>query len=58
MKQLAVVLVAFALSCGGADWEPLFNGEDLTGWENVGDANWTSEDGSIVVRRWQANRWP
>lgn len=58
---LAALLSAALLSCNGAEappsppsesaWQPLFNGTDLDGWENVGDANWTVEDGCIVVRR-------
>jgi hypothetical protein len=27
---------------------PLFNGKDLTGWEKVGNAKWTVEDGMLV----------
>ena len=27
---------------------PLFNGKDLTGWEKVGNAKWTVEDGVLV----------
>ncbi len=27
---------------------PLFNGKDLTGWEKVGSAKWTVEDGMLV----------
>lgn len=27
---------------------PLFNGKDLTGWEKVGNAKWTVEDGNLV----------
>jgi 3-keto-disaccharide hydrolase len=57
---IAATLAALLLSCGGAvvstdagNWEPLFNGADLSGWENVGDANWKVEDGTIVVRREQ-----
>lgn len=26
---------------GGAAWRPLFNGEDLSGWQTMGDAAWT-----------------
>ncbi|MCP5112277.1 MAG: DUF1080 domain-containing protein [bacterium] len=54
----AIALAAIALSCastqdspGAATWEKLFNGRDLTGWENVGNADWTVRDGSIVGRR-------
>lgn len=27
---------------------PLFNGKDLAGWEKVGNAKWTAEDGNLV----------
>ena len=33
------------------EWEPLFNGEDLTGWEIVGAGNWYAEDEQIHVTR-------
>ena len=29
------------------NWESLFNGKDLSGWENVGNEKWTVEDGTI-----------
>jgi hypothetical protein len=29
------------------EWEPLFNGKDLTGWVPVGDEKWTVENGGI-----------
>jgi len=32
----------------GVQWKSLFNGEDLTGWKNVGSEKWTVEDGAIV----------
>ncbi len=28
-------------------WERLFNGKDLSGWEEIGDENWTVEEGAI-----------
>jgi hypothetical protein len=31
----------------GEDWEPLFNGKDLTGWVEVGKEKWTIENGVI-----------
>jgi hypothetical protein len=30
---------------------PIFNGRDLTGWQAIGDAKWTVEDGDIVGRQ-------
>ncbi len=32
----------------GADWEPLFNGKDFTGWKEHGREKWAVEDGMIV----------
>jgi hypothetical protein len=32
----------------GVQWRSLFNGEDLTGWKNVGHERWTVEDGAIL----------
>jgi len=34
----------------GEDWESLFNGKDLTGWNKVGDEIWDVEDGTIHGR--------
>jgi len=33
------------------EWQSLFDGKGLTGWEVVGGGDWKVEDGSIVVRR-------
>ena len=32
-------------------WSPLFNGQNLEGWEVVNGGKWTVEDGQIVARR-------
>lgn len=34
----------------GGDWLPLFNGQDLSGWINVGAEKWDVEDGTIHGR--------
>lgn len=31
----------------GEDWVSLFNGKDLTGWQEIGKEKWTVEDGTI-----------
>lgn len=31
-----------------AEWTPLFNGKDLTGWKPEGNAKWTVENGCLV----------
>lgn len=33
---------------GGEDWVQLFNGKDLTGWQNVGQEKWTIEPDAIL----------
>ncbi|HIJ66105.1 MAG TPA: DUF1080 domain-containing protein, partial [Candidatus Hydrogenedentes bacterium] len=33
---------------GGEGWRPLFNGKDLTGWKEVGDASWQVLEGGIL----------
>ena len=59
MKHIAhlslCALLAVAGWCGlavsaqaqQADWKPLFNGHDLTGWKHVGPGNMTVENGLI-----------
>jgi len=34
----------------GEDWVKLFNGKDVSGWNNVGGQNWTVEDGVLTGR--------
>ena len=48
MRCLWIFLLA-ALPAASA-WKPLFNGIDFAGWEQVGKAVWTIEDGAIVGR--------
>ena len=51
MKKILLIAAIFTLSACGAKWEPLFNGEDLSGWKLVtGEAPYTVEDGCIVTR--------
>jgi hypothetical protein len=51
-----LVLLAAGLACAqaptaqpriGEEWQPLFNGKDLTGWVSVGGEKWVVEDGTI-----------
>ncbi|MBI1897495.1 MAG: DUF1080 domain-containing protein [Acidobacteria bacterium] len=53
------IAAAITLACGmaaaqppkpvpGAEWRPLFNGKDLTGWTIVGPERWVVEDGTIL----------
>jgi len=48
-KSLLLLLFATSLSpaFAGSDWQPLFNGKDLTGWKHVGPGGMTVEDGLI-----------
>ena len=39
-----------------ADFRPLFNGKDLTGWVQVLDSDWTVEDGILKSRQDPAGR--
>ena len=42
------MLLLLALPALAAGWKPLFNGKDFSGWEQVGKALWTIEEGAIV----------
>lgn len=42
----AALLLVTTLGC--SQWQPLFNGRDLTGWEATGNAKWVVEDGVLV----------
>lgn len=44
MRILAVCL-ALAGACQGANWRPLFNGKDLSGWQMAGPGRFVIEDG-------------
>jgi len=37
----------FAALLPAADWKPLFNGKDLTGWEMVGPGRFLVESGML-----------
>src|SRR5258708_4771256 len=55
MRGLCVVLLFAAAMAAqtrkskapGEDWVPLFNGQDLNGWVNVGNEKWDVENGTI-----------
>jgi hypothetical protein len=59
LKRRLFVATALALVVGsasaqqsryykGQEWEPLFNGKDLTGWKTSGAGKWTVQNGQIV----------
>jgi hypothetical protein len=47
-----VVLLGLAGTVIGDDWKPLFNGKDLSGWQNAAgkqpERGWKAEDGALV----------
>ena len=47
---LGMTFVGFRASAGeqAADWTPLFNGKDLTGWKQEGNGIFKVEDGCLV----------
>ncbi len=47
MLALACALLAPAQA---AEWTPMFNGRDLSGWAATPGGSWTAEDGMIVGR--------
>ena len=50
LKQLIFVvclLCAASTAALSADWKPLFNGKDLTGWQHVGPGSMSVEEGLI-----------
>lgn len=48
----SIVLLCLGNVAPAADWESLFNGKDLTGWESVGEGNWiVTADGVLLGRR-------
>ena len=65
MKRWAISLSALLAVCGiglllpqisqdaaaqnHAGWVMLFDGNNLDNWNSIGDANWRTEDGSIVA---------
>lgn len=62
MKTRTILLITFALStlaCGQDDAKALFNGKDLTGWQNRdGNAsNWVVVDGNLQGKRKSGDIW-
>jgi len=44
--------MALACALGAADFQPMFNGKNLDGWEILGDGQWTvMADGTILGQR-------
>jgi hypothetical protein len=49
MKRLSVLCLAIAGGLAAADWEPLFNGKDLSGWEMTGPGEFKVENGELAT---------
>ena len=56
MKLLLALLFAAAV-LHAADWKPLFNGKDLTGWEMVGRGRFVIEDGMLKTEGGMGLLW-
>ena len=46
MKTVCILLL-LSLSLQAQEWTPLYNGENLDGWEHVGPGNFIIEDGIL-----------
>lgn len=44
-----LALAAPAAAQEGEGWTTLLDGEDMSGWNQVGETNWRAEDGAIVA---------
>jgi hypothetical protein len=47
MRKLIVAFSALTLCALAADFKPLFNGKDMTGWKHVGPGEFTVADGML-----------
>lgn len=56
MKLLAAMLLLASLAAG-ADWKPLFNGKDMSGWKMVGPGRFVFEDGMLKTEGGMGLLW-
>ena len=56
MKHLLALFLASAV-LHAADWKPLFNGKDFTGWEMVGRGRFVIEDGMLKTEGGMGLLW-
>jgi hypothetical protein len=56
MRAFAVLLACAAL-LPAADWKPLFNGKDLSGWEMVGPGRFVVEEGQLKTEGGMGLLW-
>lgn len=57
---LSASLLALSAVIAGAqksEWEPLFNGKDLTGWKHVGEGTFTIENGLLKTEGGMGLLW-
>ncbi len=50
MKNLAIFCLLLAFKMGAQDWTPLYNGNDIQGWERFGDLDYTIEEGILNIK--------
>ena len=55
--KLALVLVLATATLAAADWKQLFNGKDLTGWEQVGRGRFIVENGMLKTEGGMGLLW-
>jgi hypothetical protein len=48
--RLPVIALLLAGLCFAADWKPLYNGKDLTGWKHVGPGQLVVENGLLKTQ--------
>lgn len=57
MPRFVVLALAAASLLCAADWKPLFNGKDLSGWEHVGPGQFVLEDGGLKTQGGMGLLW-
>ncbi|TFG76606.1 MAG: DUF1080 domain-containing protein [Flavobacteriales bacterium] len=50
MKNLAIFCLLLTFKMGAQDWTPLYNGNDIQGWEQFGDLDYTIEEGILNIK--------
>ena len=54
---LPLSLTLILSSCGDDGWKPLFNGQDLAGWQHVGKGEFTVEEGALKTHGGMGLLW-
>jgi hypothetical protein len=55
--KLVVAALAYSAIAVAAEWQPLFNGKDLSGWEHVGAGRFVVEDGALKTEGGMGLLW-